>query len=303
MDVYSLALISDENRREGRKELQQTMISIVISSRNNEKRIGRTLAGLFAQNRRDFEIIICDDNSTDRTAAILDYYPELRRVRMAASVSPHNPGEVFRRALPECRGDIVVFNHADASPLDADYLTCLLKGFDDRSVSAVFACQECCPEAPFGVWRDTLRNFSGDKPKFSLAAAAVRRELLDEFPFHTGLPLAVSEEWSKRVEAAGRGIAFVPSARVEYSRPLTWSNLWDWNYLLGKCRAIAFGELFPFRTFLRKFASDAKSDFGAARSEHRYSALPGIIPWRLIQHYAYYCGNRAARINQGNLSC
>lgn len=279
------------------------MISIVISSRNNEKRIGRTLAGLFAQNRRDFEVIICDDNSSDRTAAILDYYPELHRVRMPEGASPHNPGEVLRRALAECRGDIIVFNHADACPLEAEYLSCLLAGLDDHSVSAVFAGQECRPDAPFGVWRDTLRNFSADQPKFSLAAAAVRRELLGEFPFDSGLPLAVDEEWSKRVEAAGRRIAFVPSARVEYSRPVTWSNLWDWNYLLGKCRAIAFGELFPVRVLLRKFVSDAKGDFRAARSERRCFALPGIIPWRLVQHCAYYCGNRAARINQGKLSC
>ncbi|MPM90697.1 hypothetical protein SDC9_137819 [bioreactor metagenome] len=170
-------------------------------------------------------------------------------------------------------------------------------------MSAVFAAQESCPDAPFSVWRDTLRNFTGDKPKFSLAAAAVRREALTEFPFHTGLPLAVSEEWCDRMEKNGRRVAFIPAARVEYSRPLTWSNLWDWNYLLGKCRAIAFGELFPFRAFLRKFITDAKGDFNAARDERRFSALPGIIPWRLIQHYAYYRGNRAAQRSEGKISC
>ena len=279
------------------------MISIVISSRDNEKRIGRTLAGLLAQNRRDFELVSCDDNSSDRTAAILDFYPEVRRIRMPESAAPHCPGEMLNRAASECRGAIVVFNHADACPLDAEYLADLLRGFDDASVSAVFAWRESRPDAPFAVWRDALREVSGGGPKFSLAAAAVRRELLDEFPFHPGLPLAVSEEWSKRVEAAGRKIICRPSARVEYSPPLGWDNLWDWNYLLGKCRAIAFGELFPFRAFVRKFADDAKDDFGAARHERRYSALPGIIPWRLIQHYAYYRGNRAARPNPGNLSC
>ncbi len=277
------------------------MISIVISSRNNEKRVGRTLAGIFAQNGRDFEVLSCDDNSSDRTNAILDYYPELRRFRMPESATPHHPGEVLNRVLPECRGEIVVFNHADACPLDADYLKHLLKPLEDESVSAVFAGQESCPDAPFAVWRDTMRNFSGDSPRFSLTAAAIRRKTLDEFPLHAGLPIAVSEEWSKRLEAAGRIIAYTPPARVEYSQPLTWNNLWDWNYLLGKWRAIAFGELFPFSTFLQKFGTDTRNDFYAIRRERRYSAIPEIIPWRLIQHYAYYRGNNDAQGSEGKL--
>ena len=279
------------------------MISIVISSRNNEKWIGRTLAGIFAQNLHGFEVISCDDNSTDRTPAILDGYPGVHRIRMPESGSPHRPGELLNRAVSECSGEIIVFNRADACPLDAEYLASLARELDRSGAEAVFACQESRPDAPFAVWRDTLRNFSGDNPKFSLAAAAIRRELLKEFPFSERLPLAADEEWRRRMEAAGHKIAFVPAARVEYSPPITWNNLWSWNYLLGKCRAIAFGELFPFRAFLRECTSDARNDLDAARSESRYSALPGILPWRLIQHYAYYRGSRAAHGNEGRLSC
>ncbi|MEI3001800.1 MAG: glycosyltransferase family 2 protein [Victivallis sp.] len=191
------------------------MISIVIPSRNNEKRIGRTLAGIFAQNRRDFEVLSCDDNSADRTPAILDYYPEIRRFRMPEG--EHLPGEILNRVLPECRGDIVVVNHADACPLDADYLNELLKPLGAPGTAAAFAQQESRPDAPFEVWCDTMRRFSSGTPEFSFAGAAVRRELFDRIPVGASLPLAVAPEWARRAEEAGARIVYAPAARIEYS--------------------------------------------------------------------------------------
>ncbi len=293
--------IPRRNRQAARKTTEPQMISIVIPSRNNEKRIGRTLAGIFAQNRRDFEVLSCDDNSADRTPAILDYYPEIRRFRMPEG--EHLPGEILNRVLPECRGDIVVVNHADACPLDADYLNELLKPLGAPGTAAAFAQQESRPDAPFEVWCDTMRRFSSGTPEFSFAGAAVRRELFDRIPVGASLPLAVAPEWARRAEKAGARIVYAPAARIEYSRPVSWGNLWDWNRLLGRCRAIALGELFPFRSFLRRFLRDTLADLRAVRDGRCYSALPGIVPWRFVQHYAYYRGNRAAAGNEGKTSC
>ena len=106
------------------------MVSIVIPSRNNEERIGRTLAAIFAQNRRDFEVISCDDNSNDRTPVILDGYPEVRQLHMPPG--RHFPGELLNRAIPECRGEIIVINHAGSCPLDADYLDNLVKPLEEN---------------------------------------------------------------------------------------------------------------------------------------------------------------------------
>lgn len=110
--------IPRRNRQAARKTTEPQMISIVIPSRNNEKRIGRTLAGIFAQNRRDFEVLSCDDNSADRTPAILDYYPEIRRFRMPEG--EHLPGEILNRVLPEWPRRISSSSTTpDACPLDA----------------------------------------------------------------------------------------------------------------------------------------------------------------------------------------
>ena len=98
--------IPRRNRQAARKTTEPQMISIVIPSRYNEKRIGRTLAGIFAQNRRDFEVLSCDDNSAARTPAILAYYPEIRRFRMpeacgsAAAISSSSTTPMRVRTTP-----------------------------------------------------------------------------------------------------------------------------------------------------------------------------------------------------------
>ncbi len=54
-----------------RKELdEEALVSVLIPARNEEKNIGNLLDKLYEQNYQNLEIIVLDDNSEDRTAAI-----------------------------------------------------------------------------------------------------------------------------------------------------------------------------------------------------------------------------------------
>ena len=52
------------------------LISVVMTTYNGEKFLTQQLDSLTAQTYPLFEIIICDDNSTDSTVAILKSYEE-----------------------------------------------------------------------------------------------------------------------------------------------------------------------------------------------------------------------------------
>ncbi|OQA93515.1 MAG: Poly-beta-1,6-N-acetyl-D-glucosamine synthase [Microgenomates group bacterium ADurb.Bin219] len=52
------------------KDLVKPKISLVIPAYNEEKFLGKTLLSVQKQNFKDFEIIVVDNNSSDRTAAI-----------------------------------------------------------------------------------------------------------------------------------------------------------------------------------------------------------------------------------------
>jgi glycosyltransferase involved in cell wall biosynthesis len=51
------------------------VVSVIIPARNEEASLGHCLASLTAQSGIDFEIIVVNDNSTDRTRAIAKSYP------------------------------------------------------------------------------------------------------------------------------------------------------------------------------------------------------------------------------------
>ncbi|MFZ9340489.1 MAG: glycosyltransferase, partial [Ilumatobacteraceae bacterium] len=53
-----------------------TLISVIVAAHNEERYIGRCLRSLLAQTfpRTKFDIIVVDDGSTDRTAAVLQTF-------------------------------------------------------------------------------------------------------------------------------------------------------------------------------------------------------------------------------------
>jgi cellulose synthase/poly-beta-1,6-N-acetylglucosamine synthase-like glycosyltransferase len=57
---------------------RQPLISVIVAAWNQEKYIGRCLRSLVAQNytRNDFEIVVVDDGSVDRTSYALDLFKD-----------------------------------------------------------------------------------------------------------------------------------------------------------------------------------------------------------------------------------
>ncbi len=54
------------------------LISICIPSYNSEKFIAKTIESILNQSLQDFEIVVCDDGSTDQTAEIVKSYADSR---------------------------------------------------------------------------------------------------------------------------------------------------------------------------------------------------------------------------------
>jgi glycosyltransferase involved in cell wall biosynthesis len=93
------------------------MITAVITTHNDERTIAACLRSLVPQlNSTAHEIVVLDDASEDRTAAIVaEQYPGVRLI-----AEPQQVGWVvmLRRHLPELRGDAVAFlgSHCTADP-------------------------------------------------------------------------------------------------------------------------------------------------------------------------------------------
>lgn len=97
------------------------MISIVIPAFNEEKRIGaslKKLAAFLKVRKEEFEVIVVDDASTDKTSSVakgfLGKIPNLKILRLAKSPYEGKGLAVNKGALA-AKGDIVVFTDADFS--------------------------------------------------------------------------------------------------------------------------------------------------------------------------------------------
>lgn len=94
-------------------------VSIVVPARNEEHNIGRCLATLTAQDYPDFEILVVDDRSEDRTAALVREHPggNARRVVLVEG-RPLPPGWfgkpwACQQGADVASGELLLFTDAD----------------------------------------------------------------------------------------------------------------------------------------------------------------------------------------------
>lgn len=122
-------------------------LSIVIPAYNEEAYLGRTLEAALAQTYPDLELIVVDNNSTDRTADVVRQFPTVRLMHESRQ------GILFAR---ECgrraaTGDIIVSMDADCEPHPA-WAANAVRYFANPSVVAVSGPYDLHDAPPFFHW-------------------------------------------------------------------------------------------------------------------------------------------------------
>jgi glycosyltransferase involved in cell wall biosynthesis len=94
-------------------------LSIIIPSFNEELRLPATLgriAGYIRERRPNTEVIVVDDGSTDRTAAVAESWKDkITQLRVLGNGTNRGKGFSVRHGSLEARGDIILFTDADLS--------------------------------------------------------------------------------------------------------------------------------------------------------------------------------------------
>ncbi len=109
------------------------MISVVIPTYNEEKNIERCLRAFGEQtiSRQEFEIIVVDGQSSDRTVEIAQRYAD----RVIQQVS-EGVGGARNDGVRAARGDVIVTTDADCIP-NREWLEVVQKRFENEDVVAV----------------------------------------------------------------------------------------------------------------------------------------------------------------------
>jgi len=120
------------------------MFSIIVPTYNEELLLPRLLESIQAQSVHDFEIIVADDSSTDRTEKIAQQYGARLVVGQAMGEYPAR-----NAAARVARGDILVFTGAD-TVMPRNLLDSVAQRFrNDHELAGLY-----CPTYPYdgAIW-------------------------------------------------------------------------------------------------------------------------------------------------------
>lgn len=103
-----------------------SLISILVRTHNDAAFIVRTLDGI-AEQVCDYphEVLVCNDHSTDATEDLIRTRSDVRLVPCPRGA--YRPGRTLNALVRAATGEIVVFNNADAIPLNRQWLQNLVE--------------------------------------------------------------------------------------------------------------------------------------------------------------------------------
>lgn len=113
------------------------MISVVIPLYNKEQSIVRTLDSVMRQTYTDFEVLVVNDGSTDKSPALAEAYPDTR-IRV---INKENGGvsSARNRGIQEAKGEYVAFLDGDDlwAPTYLSTLYQLIMDYPDASLYTI----------------------------------------------------------------------------------------------------------------------------------------------------------------------
>jgi poly-beta-1,6-N-acetyl-D-glucosamine synthase len=88
-------------------------VSVIIPAFEEERTIARTIEVLLELDYPDFEVIIVNDGSSDRTSEVVSRYLASGKVRLLDKEINEGKAMALNDALPLCRGEILLFLDSD----------------------------------------------------------------------------------------------------------------------------------------------------------------------------------------------
>jgi len=283
-------------------------VSIIMRSCNDSDVIRGTLEMVRAQTYNNYELWNFDSTSTDGTLEIIREYNKPERILLNDPAS-YNPGRVLNASVAATYGEVLVFLNSDATPQSNDWLARLIAPLQDPGIGACYGRQMPRSDCRSLFIKDTERAFGDGSTAagwlhfFSMANSAVRRDLLEKYPFETDIQFSEDIEWSWRMRNLGHRIVYVPEAAAMHSHNYSLRQSYRRHFGEGKAEAWIFrhGEL---RTsFLRycflPLGREILRDLHWALQHASLDALLHSLPLRTVQKWGRWHGLQAGRADYG----
>lgn len=222
-------------------------ISVIVRTHNEEKWIGQCLRSVADQTVDDLEVVLVDNQSTDKTVEKARHvYPDLTLVH----VEDYMPGLALNEGIRAAEGDFFVCLSAHCVPVDDQWLAALRENFDQvEDMAGVYGRQVPVESTDPIDKRDLIRTFGPERRVqerdtfFHNANSMIRRDVWADHPFKEGVTNIEDQIWGNEVINAGYKLVYEPEAAVYHHHGINQGN--DEQRMRGVVRTMEEHELHP----------------------------------------------------------
>ena len=249
------------------------------------------------QDIKNVEIILVDSGSTDRTLQIAAEYP--------VKVVHIRPGEFtfgysLNKGITEARNEFIVMASAHVYPVYPDWLSQLLKPFDNPKIALTYGKQRGNEKTHFSehqifsTWFPNQRAAVQRYPFCNNANAAIRRSLWEVNHYDENLTGLEDLAWAHWCIQQSYLISYVPEAEIIHVHEETTKSIFN-RY---RREAMAFKQIYPDQKFgwfdlIRLFAMNTFNDAAQALKQGCFwRVIKEVISFRWMQFYGTYRGYR-----------
>jgi glycosyltransferase involved in cell wall biosynthesis len=203
-------------------------ISLIIRTYHEEKWIGECLRGVLDQTIDDIEVILVDNQSTDKTVEkAKNVYPDLTIVE----IDQYYPGLALNKGIRASSTPYFVCLSAHCIPVDEHWLEHLWENFDEyENIAGVYGRQVPLESSDPIDKRDLFRTFGPEKRVqtqdtfFHNANSMIRRDVWDEYLFDEEVTNIEDQIWANEVLNEGYKIVYEPEAAVYHHHGINQGN-------------------------------------------------------------------------------
>ena len=192
-------------------------VSIIIRTKNEERWISACLESVFKQDFKDFEVIVVDNLSTDKT---LEKVNRFEKVTKTVTIDEYLPGKALNAGIRESCGKYIVCLSGHCIPVNNSWLSNLVRNMRLPKVAGVYGKQQPLSYSSDFDKRDLLITFGLDRRVqvkdsfFHNANSIIRRSVWDNIPFEDRATNIEDRIWAKEVLKRGYRIIYEPEASV-----------------------------------------------------------------------------------------
>ena len=166
------------------------LVSVIMPAYNAENYIARAISSILSQTYRNFELIIVDDCSTDKTMKIISQYED-PRIKVLKNKNNLMVSKTKNKAIKEAKGEYIVSMDADDISVE-NRLELLVKFMEENPeigicgsyVDLINSNEKIIGQRTYPLEDLKIRKFIFKFSPYTHGAVCIRRTILDRIDFY-----------------------------------------------------------------------------------------------------------------------